>query len=112
MPAPVLTAGATITCIHGGQVTLIPRQASAFCAGAPLLCVPDLVGAPIVGCPVIPSPTTKPCTTVIATMPGSFSPKLFVGGRPAYLSTLVAVTDSVPPGSLIVIAPGQLTTTA
>lgn len=112
MPAPVLTATARITCIHGGQVVLIPRQVKAFSGGAPVLCVPDLVGAPVVGCPVVPSPTTKPCTSVIATLPGSFSPHLFVDGRPAYLTTLIAVTDGVPPGSLIVVMPGQITTTA
>jgi hypothetical protein len=77
-----------------------------------LLCVPDLVGTPILGCPVTPSPTTKSCTTVVSTLPGSFSVRLSVGGRPIYLATLVAVTDSVPPASLIVVMPGQLTTTA
>lgn len=112
MPAPVLTATARITCIHGGQVTLFPRQAKAFCGGAPILCVPDLVGAPVVGCPVAPSPSTKPCTSVVATLPGSFSPHLFVDGRPAYLTTLLALTDGVPPGGLIVVMPAQVTTTA
>jgi hypothetical protein len=98
--------------MHGGQVTLIPRQVQAFCTGGSVLCVPDLVGAPIIGCPQPPTPTTKPCTTVIATLPGSFSTTLFVGGRPAYLATLIGVTDGVPPAGLIVVFPGQVGTQA
>lgn len=112
MPGPVLTTNAVITCIHGGHVTLIPRQVTATCQGGPVLCVPDLVGAPIVGCPQPASPTSKPCTTIAATLPGSFSPTFFVGGRPAYLATLVGITDGVPPGGLIVISPGQTCTNA
>lgn len=112
MPGPVLTTNAVITCIHGGKVTLLPHQVQATCQGGAVLCVPDLIGAPIIGCAQPPTPTTKPCTTVIATMPGSFSTTFFVGGRPAYLATLVAITDGVPPGGLIVSSPGQAGTQA
>jgi hypothetical protein len=112
VPIPVLTSNAVITCIHGGQVTLIPRQVTAFSQGGALLCVPDLVGAPIVGCPQPVTPTSKPCTLVAATMPGSFSTTLLVGGRPAYLTTLIGITDGVPPGSLVVVSPGQTSTLA
>jgi hypothetical protein len=105
---PVVTANATIQCIHGGRVTLAPRQAVTIVSGAgPVVCEPDLVGAPILGCPLA-SPGTKPCTSVLSTLPGiSTSPKVMVGGRAAYVATLNGITDSVPPGALIVVDPGQ-----
>jgi hypothetical protein len=75
--------------------------------GAPVLCEPDLVGAPIVGCAQAPSPSTKPCTTVVSTLPGSTALKVLVAGRPAYVATLQGITDGVPPGTLTVANPGQ-----
>jgi len=106
---PLVTTNATILCSHGGRVTLVPRQTAVMAGGAPVLCEPDLVGAPIVGCPQI-SATTKPCTTVVSTIPGaSTSPRVQVQGRPAYVATLNGVTDGVPPGTLTVVNPGQTT---
>lgn len=102
----IVTANATIMCAHGGQVTLSPRQAQVQIQGGSVLCVPDLVGAPIIGCAQPPTATTKPCTTVVAT-PSGFSPKVLVGGRPVYLATLTGLTDGVPPGAIQVAAPGQ-----
>jgi hypothetical protein len=107
MPGPVLTTNAVITCMHGGHVTLIPKQVKAICTGGSALCVPDLVGAPIVGCTQAPSSNTKPCTMVASTLPGSFSTSFFVEGRPVYLATLSGLTDGVPPSGLIVVSPGQ-----
>jgi hypothetical protein len=95
-------------CAHGGQVTLIPRQSVVLAGGAPVMCVPDLIGAPIVGCAQPPTPTTKPCTTVIATLPGSWSLKVLAGGRPVYLTTLSGQTDGVPPSPIMVVSPGQM----
>jgi len=109
MPA-LLNDLAQITCVHGGQVTVIATQAGVLAEGGAIICEPDLVGAPIVGCPQ-PSVagSTKPCTTVVSTLPGSTSLTVAVDGRPAYVETLDGVTDGVPPGSLIVVFPGQLT---
>jgi hypothetical protein len=106
---PIVTSNAVITCVHGGLVTLIPKQSKVVIQGGAVLCDPDLVGAPIVGCLQPPSPSTKPCTTVISTLPGSTSLKVLVGGRPAYIATLSGITDGVPPGALIVSSPGQTT---
>jgi hypothetical protein len=105
---PILTAQAVITCVHGGQVLAIPRQTKVLIAGAPVLCVPDLVGAPIAGCPVPPTLATKPCTTVLSTLPGSWSLKVTANGMPVYLSTLTGLTDGVPPGTIMVVFPGQV----
>jgi hypothetical protein len=104
---PILTSSATITCAHGGRVSLAPRQTSVMIKGSPLLCEPDLVGAPIVGCPQPTTTSSKPCTVVVSTVPGSTSPKVIVAGRPAYVATLGGITDGIPPASLVVVDPGQ-----
>jgi hypothetical protein len=104
---PIVTSLAVVTCVHGGVVTLIPTQAAVSIQGGQVLCEPDLLGAPIVGCTVPPTPTTKPCTVVVATFPGSTSLKVLVGGRPPYVATLSGATDGVPPGAILVTYPGQ-----
>ena len=104
---PVLNTNATVLCSHGGRVALIPRQMQVMAGGAPVMCVPDLIGAPIAGCAQPPTPTTKPCTTVVAVFPGSWSMTVMAGGRPVYLGTVTGLTDGVPPGSLTVVYPGQ-----
>jgi len=105
---PVVTIKATILCAHGGRVTLIPKQMTVQAGHAPVLCEPDLVGAPIVGCAQPPSPSTKPCTMVTTTFPGSTALKVMAGHRPVYLATLTGLTDGVPPGAIMVVDPGQV----
>lgn len=105
---PILTTQAVITCAHGGRVELIPRQFEVTIQGAPVLAVPDLLGAPILGCAQPPTPVTKPCTVVSSVLPGSWSERVTIGGRPAYMATLVGFTDGVPPSPLIVEFPGQV----
>src|SRR5690242_3991192 len=107
---PILNSQAVVMCAHGGQVMLIPRQISVLLQGAPAMCEPDLLGAPIVGCALPPTPATKPCTTVVSTLPGSTSPRVTAGGRPVYLDTLSGVTDGVPPGVVSVVASGTTVT--
>src|SRR3954462_6779581 len=98
-PMPtIVNSNATIICAHGGRLTITPRQSWVLVQGAPALCEPDLIGAPIVGGAQPPTPSTKPCTTVVATLPGSSSPRVTAGGRPVYLDTLSGMTDGVPPG--------------
>lgn len=105
---PLLTSAATIMCAHGGRVTIIPRQFKVLAGGSPVVCVPDLMGASIVGCVQPPTPATKPCTTVAAVFPGSWSLNVLVDGKPAYLQTLTGLTDGIPPSPLTVISPGQV----
>jgi hypothetical protein len=105
---PVLTTNAVVTCSHGGKVNLIPKQVTVGVQGGMVLCEPDLIGSPITGCAQPPSPTTKPCTVVVSTFPGSATPKVLVSGRPAYLTSVTGLTDGVPPGSLLVVSPGQV----
>lgn len=106
---PLITANATVLCAHGGRVTLIPRQMQVVVEGVPVLCETDLLGAPIVGCAQPPSPSTKPCTTVVSTLPGSTSLKVTAGGKPVHTATLTGLTDGVPPGAIMVVDPGQVT---
>lgn len=105
---PLLNANAVILCSHGGKVNPIPSQVQVIAGGAPVLRVPDLVGAPIAGCPVPPTPVTKPCTTVVAVLPPSWSLKVVVGGTPAYVASLIGITDGVPPGALTLVFAGQM----
>jgi hypothetical protein len=109
---PVVTTNATIMCVHGGQVTLLPRQVQVQAGGGNVLCEGDLSGASIIGCAQPPSPSTKPCTTVVSTLPGSSAPTVTVGGRPVLLATLSGMTDGVPPGTIMVVQPGQMTVQA
>jgi hypothetical protein len=104
----LLNTSAVIMCSHGGKVNPIPTQMQVLAGGSPVLCVPSLVGAPIIGCPVVPTPAgTVPCTAVAAVFPGSWSTKVFAGGSPAYVSSLSGLTNGVPPGSIMVVSPGQ-----
>jgi hypothetical protein len=111
MPA-IVTAAARIMCIHGGQVMVNPSQPTAVVSGVPILCVPDLIGAPIVGCPQA-GPGIVPCTAVVLTDPViSASPMVIVGGKPAYVAATVGapggLTNGVPPGMIICVNPGQI----
>jgi hypothetical protein len=112
MPSPIVTSAAKIMCAHGGQVTLIPKQMKVLAGGAPVLCVGDLVGAPIVGCAQPPTPATAPCLVVASEIPipmVGMSPTVLVGGKPALLAGINGITSGVPPSPLIVAFPGQTT---
>jgi hypothetical protein len=103
----VLTLEAMITCDHGGKVQPIPHQQKVTIQGAPVLCFGDLLGAPIVGCPVVVSPTTKPCTSVLAPLPGSVSTTMFIDGNPVHVDSFTATTDGVPEATVSVESAGQ-----
>jgi hypothetical protein len=103
---PILTSNAVLMCPHGGQVTIVPKQQIVQVQGGFVLRATDLVGAPIVGCPLA-TPGTKPCTTVLAPLPGSFAPTVLVGGEPVLLETFTAMTDGVPPAMTVLTWPGQ-----
>jgi hypothetical protein len=102
----VVTTNDTIVCVHGGTVVLTPKQTVVLAQGGAVLRETDLIGAPIVGCAQPPTIASKPCTTVISTLPGGSAPTVMVGGLPAHISTLSGITDGVPPGTIMVVAPG------
>ena len=112
MPA-LMTAAAVVTCMHGGTVIIQPSQSIVTIGGIPVLTVPDLIGAAIVGCTLVPSTNTVPCTAVVLTDPViSASPTTIIGGKPAYIAASVGapggLTNSVPPGMIICVNPGQI----
>ena len=108
----VVTTNARIICAHAGQVTLTPRQTTVTIQGGAVLRETDLIGAPIVGCAQPPSAATKPCTTVVAVLPGGSAPTVAAGGMPVHLDSLSGMTDGVPPGTVSVVFAGQTTVQA
>jgi hypothetical protein len=105
-----LNEAAVLQCAHGGRVQVSARDRRVTAGERPLLCEPDLEGAPIAGCAQPPSQSTKPCMMVAKVMPGSASLRITAGNRNAYLSTLTAITDGVPPAPVTVVAAGQTST--
>ena len=106
---PVVTAAATILCSHAGSVQLIPRQTTVMAGGSPIMCEGDLNGAPIAGCAQPASVSSKPCTTVISTIPGvSSNPRVTIGGKPVLIQVLQGMTDGVPPGTIQCANAGQV----
>jgi hypothetical protein len=105
-----LTEAAVLQCAHGGRVQVTARDRRTTAGGSPLLCEPDLEGAPITGCAQPASTSTKPCTTLVKTMPVSSSQRITAGGRNVYLATLTGLTDGVPPAPVTVTSAGQTST--
>jgi hypothetical protein len=62
MPGFLLTADATVTCSHGGQVEFAPAQTRALAGGAPIATLADQLV--VAGCPGIPASPGVVCTTV------------------------------------------------
>jgi hypothetical protein len=104
MPS-VVTSNDVIMCSHGGTVMVTPKQATVQAQGGAVLRDTDLIGAPIVGCAQPPTISSKPCTTVLSTLPGSTAPTVQAGGLPVHVSTLTGLTDGVPPGTISVVSP-------
>jgi hypothetical protein len=61
MPGFVLTAGAVLTCSHGGTVTITPAQTRALASGSPIATMSDQFI--VAGCPGVP-PAPAVCTKV------------------------------------------------
>jgi hypothetical protein len=101
----VLTAGATVLCVHGGPVTLPPGRPTVTAGGANVLAYGDLEGMPV-ACPL--KPPLVPCVAVVSTLAG-FSTVLTVGGAPVLLTTATGATNA---GTWSVAAPGQVTVEA
>ena len=86
MPGPILDAGATITCPHGGQVQVVPRAGRVRLGGKPPLLVDDV--ATVSGCAFNVSGAPSPCLRVQWTLPAV---RVKVEGSPVLVSSSVGL---------------------
>ena len=101
MSRRVLTRGSRLVCCHGGEIELPRGGGKVRSGGHAELTVNDLVGAPVRGCPL----PTKACTKVVRVIdPGWQGTR--VSGTTPVLETVIALTDSGPPGLCLVVDPG------
>jgi hypothetical protein len=100
MPGYVLDAGATITCPHGGRVTVAPRATRVALGGKPPLLVDDANA--IAACPFNVSGAPSPCLRVQWAMP---STRVTVESSPVLLSSSIALclnAANAPQGTALV----------
>lgn len=86
MPGYVLDAGATITCPHGGQATVVPRATKVSLGGKAPLLADDV--ATIAACSFNVSGAPSPCLSVQWTMPAT---RVTVESSPVLLSSSVGL---------------------
>lgn len=111
--AAVLTPTATIGCVHAnvpgtGIVGLAASQQRLTVAGSPVLVGDDLKDRTITGCTLTGPPGTVPCKKTTVMLTGGAA-QMAVDGDAVLLDTANGATDSNPPGTWKVIAPGQTT---
>jgi len=87
--AYILDAGTTITCPHGGRVTVAPRATRVSLAGKPPLLVDDT--AVIAACPFVAG-APSPCLSVRWVMPAT---RVTVESSPVLLSSSIALCLNV-----------------
>jgi hypothetical protein len=69
MAGPSLTAGSTLMCPHGGQVTIIPANTRSIAGGTSIATTADIFI--IAGCAfTLPGPVPSPCVQIQWIMPG------------------------------------------
>jgi hypothetical protein len=106
----VLTTAATVVCSHQGRVQIPSAGQSKLKVGTDSVLVDgDLVGKTISGClnnPTPANPSFKPCTSTTSMLAGTAS-KLKADSKAVLLENANGATDSTPPGTWSVQAPGQ-----
>ena len=102
MSGESLTAAATLTCPHGGSVTIVPSSTRVQ-AGSPIVTVADTFT--IAGCAfTLPGPTPSPCMQVQWIVPGL---RVKVGGAQALdtgSSGLCLAASGAPQGPVTIQA--------
>ena len=86
MPGYILDAGASLTCPHGGQVTVVPSAQGMTLGGKPPLRVDD--AATIAACPFNVSGSPSPCLSVQWMMPAT---RVSAESSPVLLSSSVGL---------------------
>jgi hypothetical protein len=98
MPGFLLTAAATVTCSHGGQVKIAPAQIRALAGGAPIATLDDQLV--VAGCPGIPASPGLVCTKVQWTGTAS---RVTASGLPVLVQSLPP--GPVPGDGTVVVGP-------
>lgn len=103
MPAPALTATASLQCPHGGKVQIISANTKATANGVPLALANDTFV--VAGCTfTLPGPKPSPCLTVRWTATDS---KTTVNGTPTLSMTSAGMCysgDQVAQGPVIIVS--------
>ena len=100
MAGYIIDAGATITCPHGGRVTVAAQATRTALSGQPPLRVDDT--AVISACPFNVSGAPSPCLSVQWVMPAT---RLSVDSSPLVLSSSVAMclnAANAPQGTALI----------
>lgn len=103
MPGFLVQVGATATCPHGGQVSIISADAQVLLDGQPAATVDDQF--PIAGCPfTLPGPVPSPCVEVGWLVVSS---RVTVNGQPVVLadsSGSCVNAEQAPQGPVVVVS--------
>lgn len=101
MPGPILHAGATLTCPHGGAINILAVSPRVLVGGAPAAVLTDQ--GLVAGCAFVVGPKPQPCVTT-KWMMGAM--RVLAGGQPVLIAPPAAFTQSIeqiPGGPPIVI---------
>lgn len=102
MPGPIVHVGATLTCSHGGPVTIAPGNPRVLVSGQPVATLADQFL--VAGCAFNISGGPHPCVRIQWITPAV---RVFAGGSPVILQTsagLGLAADQAPQGPPVVMA--------
>ena len=96
----LMQVGASATCPHGGQVSIVPGQSRVLLGGQPAATLGDTFT--VAGCAFNISGAPHPCTSITWVAPAT---RVLIGGQPAILQTstgLAVAANQLPQGAPIV----------
>jgi uncharacterized Zn-binding protein involved in type VI secretion len=102
MPGFLFHVGASATCPHAGQVSVVSSNSRVLVSGAPVATLGDQYS--IAGCPFVVGNKPQPCIKVQWLAPAT---RVLVNGQPAILHTsagLCLSAEQIPQGPPLVTA--------
>lgn len=103
MPGPILHAGTTATCPHGGSLQIVAASPRVTVSGMPVAVLTDQ--GPIAGCVfTLPGGKPQPCVTTRWTAAAT---RVTAGGQPVLINPVVALclsAEQIPGGPPIIAA--------
>jgi hypothetical protein len=100
MPGYVVTSGATVTCLHGGQAQATAPNPRVKVAGQPVVVQTTMYA--VAGCAFVPPAGNGPCVTAQWVLAAT---RVRAGGAPLVLQDSQALC--VPTGTGLLIVPSQ-----